>query len=251
MFAKTTVSASVPPGQRIYAIGDIHGHRDLLNELLYMITRYDSAQPPAETTLIFLGDYVDRGPDSRGVIECLMNDIPEGMRSICLRGNHEEMLLRAFRDLSSFEIWATNGGLATLASYGVDRDLLYGSFLEGMILDDVPLILQKFAKAMPSAHLDFLNSLELSVIAGDYFFVHAGVRPGVALDKQARDDCLYIRQEFLKHKRDFGKIIVHGHTPVKEPEIQTNRIGVDTCAFRTGRLTALCLEGNSRVFLAT
>jgi serine/threonine protein phosphatase 1 len=250
-FEKMSISGSLPPGRRVYAIGDIHGRLDLLDELLHMIKRYDATQEPVESTIIFLGDYVDRGGDSKGVIERLMNGLPEGMSSICLRGNHEEMLLRAFDDPVSFEIWTGNGGLATLASYGVDRDLLHGPFLEGMALDDVPIILQQFSKLFPEAHRKFLESLKVSVTVGNYFFVHAGVRPGVALDKQSQEDCLYIRREFLYHKHDFGKIVVHGHSPVPEPDIHENRIGIDTGAFYSGRLTALCLEGSDRMFLAT
>jgi serine/threonine protein phosphatase 1 len=244
-------TASVPSGERVYAVGDIHGRADLLRELLRMIARYDGVRPPARTTVIFLGDYIDRGADSKGVVDLLINGIPEGMKAVYLSGNHEDMMLQAFADLEAFRFWTVNGGIAALASYGVEADLLHGKFGEGMSKEDAPKIMSQFAKLLPPEHSMFFRDLQTSVTIGDYYFVHAGVRPGVALEKQSRDDCLYIRQEFLRHGRDFGKVVVHGHTPRFEPDVQPNRIGIDTMAHRSGRLTALCLEGTERTFLAT
>lgn len=254
MFTRKTPyssSACIPSGERVYAVGDIHGRADLLKQLLHMIARFDSVKPPAETTLIFLGDYVDRGPDSKGVIDLLMNGIPAGMIPIYLSGNHEDMMLQSFQDIEAFRFWTMNGGIAALASYGVEANLLHGKFLEGMSLEDAPEIMSQFARLMPDAHATFLRDLQTSVTIGGYFFVHAGVKPGVALEKQSRDDCLYIRHEFLRHRGDFGKMVIHGHTPGLEPDVQPNRIGIDTLAHRTGRLTALCLEGAERSFMAT
>ena len=251
MSTTTAMSASIPGGLRVYAIGDIHGRLDLLNELLNMIARDNSARPPAGTRVIFLGDYIDRGPDSKGVIERLAGGLPGGLEGTFLCGNHEEMMLRSFAEFSAFAVWTANGGLAALESYGVSRELLFGQFGEGMALDDAPLIMGELARLLPAGHLQFLRELKQSVTVGDYFFVHAGVRPGRPLDAQAREDCLFIRGEFLRYKGGFGKIIVHGHTPRREPDIQPNRIGIDTLAYHTGRLTALRLEGESRGFLAT
>ncbi len=249
--AARAASPGIPEGQRVYAVGDIHGRLDLLNELLRMIVRDNAVRPEAETCVVFLGDYVDRGPDSRGVIERLSGGLGEGLEGVFLCGNHEDMLLRSFEDAGAFAVWTANGGLAALDSYGVNRELLYGGSGGAALLRNAQAIMAELAERMPAAHLRFLRELPLSAVVGDYFFVHAGVRPGVPLNAQAREDCLYIRGEFLRYRGDFGKIIVHGHTPAREPDIQANQIGIDTLAFHTGRLTALRLEGNSRGFLVT
>jgi serine/threonine protein phosphatase 1 len=241
MIWSTTPAASVPPGQRIYAIGDVHGRLDLLDQMLRMIRLDDGERPPVEQrTLIFLGDYVDRGPDSRGVIDRLLSPAPDGFERICLTGNHEAMLLQAIAEPATMYFWMTNGGRATLTSYDVET--------EERGLHDLA---KAFAEALPGQHRDFLRGLKMSAAFGDYFFVHAGVQPGVPLDEQSVEACVFIREPFLSHRGSFGKIVVHGHTPVREPEIRTNRIGIDTGACFTGRLTALRLEGESRGFLAT
>jgi serine/threonine protein phosphatase 1 len=248
----STILARIPEGLRVYAVGDIHGRLDLLDELLGMIARDNAVRPRAETRVIFLGDYVDRGPDSKGVIERLAGGLQEPLEGVFLCGNHEDMMLRSFSELAAFAVWTANGGLAALESYGVSRGLLEGGSAAGAtLLDNAQLIMGELAAKMPPGHLRFLIGLQQSVTLGDYFFVHAGVRPDVPLDAQAREDCLYIRGEFLHYSGDFGKIIVHGHTPAPEPDIQPNRIGIDTLAFRTGRLTALRLEGTGRGFLVT
>lgn len=241
MIWSTRPAPSVPPGQRIYAVGDIHGRLDLLDQMLRMIRLDNDERPPAERcTLIFLGDYIDRGADSRGVIGRLLAGLPDGFECICLKGNHEEMLLQGIAEPATMYFWMTNGGAETLASYGVATAVRSPADLA-----------RSLAGAIPETHLAFLRRLRLSVSFGDYFFVHAGVRPGTALDKQAEEDCLFIREPFLSHRGAFGKIVVHGHTPVREPDIRPNRIGIDTGCFFTGRLTALRLEGESRGFLAT
>lgn len=240
MIWRTTPAPSIPAGQRIYAVGDIHGRLDLLDQLLRMIRWDDDERPPAERRiLIFLGDYIDRGLNSRGVIERLIGGA-SGFECICLKGNHEEMLLRSLAEPANMYFWMTNGGTQTLASYGVDTPVRSPADL-----------VQALASAMPDTHLAFLRGLTLSVSFGDYFFVHAGVRPGIPLGEQTEEDCLFIREPFLSHRGSLGKIVVHGHTPVREPDMRSNRIGIDTGCVYTGRLTALRLEGESRGFLAT
>jgi serine/threonine protein phosphatase 1 len=239
MFTISANTASVPPRERVYAVGDIHGRLDLLDRLLGMIAAYEAAHPCANTSIIFLGDYIDRGPDSRGVIECLLQGIPDGLTAYFLRGNHEAIMLRCLEGPAMFGNWAANGGLATLKSYGVN--VLFRA--------EAQTLLSQLRGILPEAHLAFLRSLKTTMEVGDYFFVHAGVRPGVPLASQAEEDCLFIRDKFLKHRGSFGKIVVHGHTPVSEPEVLANRIGIDTGGFFSGRLTALRLEGTSRAFL--
>jgi serine/threonine protein phosphatase 1 len=246
MIWNSTAVPAVPAGQRIYAIGDIHGRLDLLDQLLRMIALDDAEQKPLERrTLVFLGDYVDRGPDSAGVIDRLLTGLPETFEPIFLKGNHEEMLLQSLTESMMVSSWLANGGAQTLVSYGVLRDDYSGMSLR--TADVGPAL----AAALPERHLAFLRQLKITATFGDYFFVHAGVLPGVALDSQEEEDCLFIREPFLSHRGSFGKIVVHGHTPVQEPEVRSNRIGIDTGGFFTGRLTALRLEGEYRGFLAT
>jgi serine/threonine protein phosphatase 1 len=236
---------SVPVGQRIYAIGDIHGRLDLLDQLMRMIASDDEeCGPIARRTLIFLGDYIDRGADSAGVIQRLLKGMPRAFERICLKGNHEEMLMQSIADPARLAIWAANGGLETMISYGVPASR--------KDVDVRPQYLaEAIAASMPDSHLAFLEGLRLGVTFGDYLFVHAGVHPALPLNAQRKEDCLFIREPFLSHRGSFGKIVVHGHTPVPEPEVRSNRIGIDTGAFFTGHLTALRLEAESRAFLAT
>jgi serine/threonine protein phosphatase 1 len=174
---------------------------------------------------------------------------------VFLQGNHEEIMqyvgLNGLRDPHVYGMWTACGGCDTLASYGVDENLLSGALRNSLSATDQAYLVEQYVAALPARHVQFLGSLKLFHTVGDYYFVHAGVRPGVPLDEQTPEACLWIRGEFLRHKGDFGKIVVHGHTPRPEPDIQSNRIGIDTGACRTGRLTALCLEGESRRFLAT
>jgi serine/threonine protein phosphatase 1 len=239
MFTISVNTARVPPGERVYAVGDIHGRLDLLDRLLGMIAAYEAAHPCAASCVIFLGDYIDRGPDSRGVIERLQGGLPGGLTGHFLRGNHEAVMLSCLEGPAMFANWAANGGLATLRSYGLDA----------AFAADGATLLSQLREVLPEAHLAFLRGLKMAMEVGDYFFVHAGVRPGVPLAAQAEEDCLFIREKFLKHRGGFGKIVVHGHTPVSEPEVLPNRIGIDTGSFFSGRLTALRLEGTGRAFL--
>lgn len=232
-------SPSVPPGQRVYAVGDIHGRLDLLDRLLDAIDAYEVARPGVESQMIFLGDYIDRGPDSRGVIERLLTGLPHGIAPHFLRGNHEAIMLSCLKGPKMFVNWAANGGLTTLRSYGVQATLASNG----------PDLIRQLRDNLPESHLEFLRGLKTTIEIGDYFFVHAGVRPGVPLHSQAAEDCLFIREKFLKHRGSFGKVVVHGHTPVAEPEVLSNRIGIDTGGFYTGRLTALRLEGKNREFV--
>jgi serine/threonine protein phosphatase 1 len=235
---------SLPPGERVYAVGDIHGRADLLQEMLGLI-RADAARlPPASVTVVWLGDYVDRGPSSREVVDSLIGFAAQGHRSIFLMGNHEEALLRFLVDPREGAQWFRFGGLETLASYGVDTEELGSA--RGH--DEMRAA---FLAALPAPHQEFLLSLKLSGTIGDFFFCHAGVRPGVELDAQTPLDLLWIRDEFLYWRNDFGMMIVHGHTPVVEPELRPNRVNVDTGAYATGRLTCAVIEDSTISFLST
>lgn len=234
---------SVPAGRRVYAIGDIHGRLDLVEQLLAMIDADDRARAPAQTELIFLGDLVDRGPDSRGVVERLMA-LKEERPVRFLIGNHEEVFLRAVAgDPRALRFLVRIGGRETLFSYGISeeeyRELDY---------DDLMAVIRE---RVPASHVAFLSSFEQWIELGDYLFVHAGLRPGVALEDQARSDLCWIREDFLRHRDSFGKMVVHGHSITEEIDERPNRIGIDTGAYASGRLTAIGLEGEERWYLST
>lgn len=239
------VSAQVPAGQLVYAIGDVHGRSDLLAELLRKIKEDAAHEAPAKKILIFIGDYVDRGPDSRGVLDLLLNGLPDGFSAHFLKGNHEELLLDFLDDPRRLDHWRMNGGGQTMASYGADVEGLEETGASGEDWRDA------FMDVLPPAHLDFLRRLSLQLRWGGYFFVHAGVRPGIPLDAQNEHDLLWIRTEFLETAEPFGAIVVHGHTPQPEPVVRDNRIGIDTGAVFTNRLTALKLRDGQRGFLRT
>lgn len=230
----------VPPRTRVYAIGDIHGRLDLLRDLRAQIVADAHSANAADNVIIYLGDYVDRGPDSAGVLDLLIDAPLAGFRSVHLRGNHEEMLLGCLRDAErAARPWVNNGGAQTLQSYGVAAG-------------GVPAeVRAAFARALPPRHLAFLDGLPLHHAEGDYLFVHAGIRPGIPLARQAAPDLLWIRDLFLQSPADHGMVVVHGHTPVPEPEIRPNRIGIDTGAFASGRLTCLVLWDAERRILRT
>lgn len=237
---------ALPKGQLLYAVGDIHGRLDLLEAILELIADDAAAEANAEQrTLVFLGDYVDRGPDSRGVVERLITGSTQGFDTHFLKGNHEAILLDFLQEAWRLDHWLLNGGEATMRSYGVDTARL-------ALLGAPPEVWrQAFAECLPGAHLRFFKSLKLNVSFGDYLFVHAGVRPGVPLAAQAEADLVWIRGPFLNHAEPFGKIVVHGHTPETMPVVRSNRIGIDTGAVFTGRLTALKLRDGARDFLQT
>lgn len=240
-----TPPAAVPRGLRVYAVGDIHGRLDLLDQLLGQIIRDCDQAPDLLKYLVFLGDYVDRGPDSAGVIERLANGLPPGLGAVCLRGNHEDSMHGFLTDLDAGPGWLSYGGDATMASYGLPSpapDAPPEHLLEAQRLLNA---------ALPPHHRAFLGGLRSCLTIGDYHFVHAGVRPGVPLDQQDDADRLWIRNAFLTSRADHGKTVVHGHTITPEPELRANRIGIDTGAYATNRLTALVLEDTDRRFLCT
>jgi diadenosine tetraphosphatase ApaH/serine/threonine PP2A family protein phosphatase len=228
---------TLPPGIRIYAVGDIHGRVDLLDNLLSRIGSDLSVRPASRALCVFLGDYIDRGPSSRETIDRL---IEYGLHNeaIFLKGNHELLAIRCLSDPGLFDQWMRLGGLETLISYGVAPDAPASA-------RQIVELQAAFHAALPQSHLRFLRNLRLSFSCGDFFFAHAGVRPGVELSKQRENDLLWIRNEFLWSDRDFGKIVVHGHTPALEVEVEANRINIDTGAFATGRLTSLVIEEGS------
>ncbi len=232
-------------GRRVYAVGDVHGRHDLLEALLREIGRDVAATPPgAQPLLVFLGDYVDRGPGSAQVVEAVLRLQDEGDFEIrALKGNHEEALLRFLDDPHFGSTWAEHGGSATLASYGVRPP---ATRTDPVAWADAA---QAFAATLPAAHLDFYRTLDLMTEVGDYAFVHAGVRPGVALAHQEERDLLWIRGEFLQASGPFGKVIVHGHTPMEEPQVTPHRLGLDTGAYATGVLTAVRLDEASQRFI--
>jgi serine/threonine protein phosphatase 1 len=234
-------------GRVIYAVGDVHGRCDLLSRLLDEIERDRASLNVGERpVLVFVGDYVDRGADSRGVVERVIRLREEDRFELrTLKGNHEEALLEFLRSADFGPTWAEYGGLQTLASYGVTPPLLRSR------LGDWESARQAFEEAVPRRHLAFLASLELMASYGDYTFVHAGVRPGVPLSAQREHDLLWIREEFLLAPGPFGSIIVHGHTPEPEPVLGQYRIGIDTGAYATGVLTAVRLNDAERVILQT
>ena len=238
--------ARVPPGVCLYAVGDIHGRADLLKEMHRLIAD-DAAllTPGTSKVVIYLGDYVDRGLESRQVIDLLIQDRLTDFQSVHLFGNHDAWLLSFLVDASIGPIWLRYGGDATMVSYGVRL---------GVPLDEVRYYEQlqdDLRQRIPRRHVEFLQSLELSFESGDYLFVHAGVDPARPLDQQAIDDLLWIREPFLNSRRDLGQVVVHGHTVEAEPVIRPNRIGIDTGACWTGCLTCLVLEEGVFRFLTT
>lgn len=232
------------PGYRAYAIGDIHGRLDLLEELLAKIHAELQRHPSPKTLLVFVGDLIDRGPSSAQVIERLRNYSRAGIQPVFLLGNHEEVLLRILRGESSLIAkWLWFGGAACLESYGVDPAGLTH-------LGEADAL--KFVRSViPRAHVEFLEHFDDSCRFGDYLFVHAGIRPGVVLEQQSQSDIRWIRDPFLLDETDHGFVVVHGHTIAEEVEQRPNRIGIDTGAYRTGVLTALAIERSDRWLLDT
>lgn len=234
-----------PERQVVVAIGDIHGRADLLARLLQEIS-LDPAVGAGAATLVFVGDYVDRGPDSRGVVDQLLSLRGRGLGEVVfLRGNHDRMLLDFLADPATGSGWMSVGGGATLTSYGLAPP---GPSAEPAAWAQTA---QAFAQALPPAHRVFLEGLRLFYRAGDYVFVHAGVRPGRALEEQTARDLLWIRQGFLNDRRALPWTVVHGHTPSESVHADLRRIGIDTGAYATGVLTALRLEGAARELLQT
>jgi serine/threonine protein phosphatase 1 len=234
--------AALPVDLRIYAIGDIHGRSDLLDRLLGSIRR-DISRWRGNVLLIFVGDYVDRGPDTRGVIDILI-DLATVADARFLRGNHDQALLDFLGAASTFPAWREFGAQETLRSYGVPPP----SSEDPKALFETRT---RFEAALPQTHQSFLRNTQFSFEIGDYFFCHAGVKPGIALNLQSPRDLMWIRDEFLHCEQPFGKIVVHGHTPSKRPVRTHIRIGIDTEAYASSRLTAAVLQDNACRFLHT
>jgi serine/threonine protein phosphatase 1 len=234
-----------PPGERVYAIGDIHGSLLQLETLVRRIEEDIAQHPGIKGRLVFLGDYIDRGPFSKGVIEFVLHGLPASLNAFFLRGNHEDMILRFLKgDMPAGEGWLQYGGIATLLSYGIAPP--------ATVTPETMAELQKNMQAcIPPEHLKFFADAKLYLILGDYCFVHAGIKPSVAMSDQSQDDFLWIRKEFLVSQADHGKMIIHGHNISLEPDIRSNRIGIDTGAYATGRLTCLVLQDDKQHMIHT
>jgi len=234
-----SVAASAPADTRIYVVGDIHGRADLLSEITDRINDDVRRRPIAQTVEIYLGDYIDRGPHSRTVIDLLAVRLVTH-HAVCLRGNHEAVMERFLQNSTLLPYWQQLGGMQTLASYGVE---LRGG------TETAADVRRRFVDAFPRAHQLFMQCLRDLFVCGDFLFVHAGIRPGVSLEHQDPNDLIWIRDEFLDSAQDHGRFIVHGHTPVPYPDIRHNRINIDTGAWRTGTLTCVAIEGSTFLFL--
>ena len=233
-----------PEGQRIYAIGDIHGRLDLLDQLIVKIEEDNASRKRVRTQIIFLGDLCDRGPDSRGVIERVMQLAKASPDVRLIAGNHEELLIRAWDgDRRSAGLINRVGGRETMLSYGVDET----KYDEA----DIDELLEMFVAHIPESHIAFLKAADDWIVAGDYLFVHAGIRPGDAIEEQRTSDLRWIRREFTDFDGDHGMMVIHGHSITEEADIQANRIGIDTGAYASGKLTAIGIEGAEHWFLQT
>ncbi len=240
---KSTNNRRAPPSSRAYAIGDVHGRLDLLRDLLSRIEQDNAERLPAKTYLILLGDLVDRGPDSRGVIDHFLSHPPSFARTIFLKGNHEEFFMKVLSGEDEVVAdWLSYGGYECAESYGVSK---------GWALNASPsAIADRLRVAVPEAHKAFLDGMADSFRFGDYLFVHAGIRPGIPIEQQSAKDLRWIRDGFLEDSTDHGLIVVHGHTIVERPEEHSNRIALDTGAYRSGVLTAIRVEDSSRCFIS-
>jgi serine/threonine protein phosphatase 1 len=242
--ARAAVAESVPEGTLVYAIGDVHGRLDLLQDLLGLISDDATGRDPVDMRVVLLGDLIDRGPHSHGVIEYLSTLVWDPALPSFIAGNHEEMMLAALDgNLETMRFWMRNGGEETMLSYGVTRAMIERG--------DAHATMNAFAALVPPHHLKFLRQMVDHVAIGDYLFVHAGIRPGVPLEKQKTSDLRWIRDSFLDHIGSHGAVVVHGHTIFDRVDEQPNRIGIDTGAYASGTLTALALSGQERWYLST
>ena len=233
-----------PKGRRAYVIGDIHGRLDLLERLLDEIDAEIHEDKPAKVALVFLGDLIDRGPNSAQVIERLRTYRRHRVRPIFLLGNHEEVLLRILDgDTENLEGWLRFGGAQCLESYGADPEAIAAAGKEQAVA--------AIRAAIPREHAEFLRTFVDTCRFGDYLFVHAGIRPGIALDEQQQGDLRWIRDPFLLDETDHGFVVVHGHTISPKIDERSNRIGIDTGAYRSGVLTALVIDGERRWYHST
>lgn len=232
--------ASIPDGERVYAVGDIHGRLDLFEALIAAIEADDAASARADTTVVLLGDLVDRGPESAGVV-ARAREWQNQRKVRILAGNHEEMFLNSFDDVEVLRHFLRFGGKETVLSYGLDRKTYNAAEIE-----EVQALMHQ---AVPREDREFLASFEDMIAIGDYLFVHAGINPEIPLEEQRRKDLRWIREPFLSHGEPHAAVVVHGHTITDDPVDRGNRIGIDTGAYSSGRLTALVLEGTSRRYL--
>ncbi len=234
----------LPEGLRVYAIGDIHGQFTLLDRLQAMISGDIAENPASRHTIIYLGDYVDRGPQSYEVIERLSTHRVEGAEALFLKGNHEEFFVNFLEDHTTGDAWLLNGGDDTLQSYGVSEQQYLNT-------SDYRGAQEVLRTRIPAKHIEFFNNLALSHRIGSLFFAHAGVNPDMPLDAQRPKDLMWIRHKFIDSTRDLGVLVIHGHTPRPAPEVTPYRINVDTHAWHTGHLTAVVLENGRLRFLNT
>ncbi len=238
--------AHMETGVRLYAVGDIHGRADLLQDMHDLILKdAENSNGDVRKVVVYLGDYIDRGHASNAVLDILIYHSLPGFKSVFLRGNHEQTLLTFLADPTIGYSWFSFGGLATLASYGLNKD---NFFMDEPFMETIRAAL---CKALPPDHLAFLSSLKTHYEQGDFFFTHAGVMPEQPLADQAEDELLWIRETFLFHPNPLEKVIVHGHSISHLPEIKHHRIGIDTGAFWSNHLTCLVLEEDNRRFLTT
>lgn len=235
----------IPDGTIVYAVGDVHGRLDLLQTLEQRIVDDARMRDAGRRVIVYLGDFVDRGYESRAVIEHLLETEIDGFEQVFLMGNHEEYLIRFLEDSSKARGWFANGGIETLMSYGV---IAGGS---GATDSELARVQSEFRLALPDSHKSFLANLPVMHREGDYVFVHAGIRPGVAIEDQDPEDLRWIRSDFLEDKRDYGVVVVHGHTITEHPVDRPNRIGVDTGAYASSRLTCVVLADDRREFMST
>lgn len=227
----------LPEGVRIYAIGDIHGRADILEACFQKIDTHLTHHPAVRPIQVAIGDYVDRGPDSKGVLDLLW-ERSQQCEVVMIRGNHEQALIDFLSDPSSLENWARIGGLETLMSYGL-KPTFSPSPKQQKELE------AGLRNAMPAQHQSLLRALVPSFVCGGYFFTHAGIRPGIPLSRQSEHDLMWIRDEFLLSEERFERIVVHGHTPVHQVDVRRNRINIDTGAYATGRLACMVFQGDN------
>jgi serine/threonine protein phosphatase 1 len=241
---RRTFPAATEAGEVLYAIGDVHGRADLLQALFRQIDADQARLADTDCTEIILGDLIDRGPESRAVVDLVLARRASGHRVVVLKGNHEEMLLRFLSDPAALKGWRKRGGYPTLMSFGVAPP----GFLDAAA---AKACRRAFREALGPVHLAFFEGLDLSYSTGGYFFAHAGVDPARPLHDQLEKDLISIREPFLDHRESFGKVVVHGHTPCRQPEFRTHRINIDTGAYATGVLTCLVLDGAAHRLLQT
>lgn len=233
------ITASTPADTRIYAIGDIHGRADLLSEITARIDDDIRRRPIAHAIEVYLGDYIDRGPDSKTVVDLLAVRLVT-RHAVCLRGNHEAVMEGFLQDPAILPYWLDLGAMRTLESYGIELHDENATAIN---------IHRRFIDAFPRAHELVMQCLRDQFVCGDFLFVHAGIRPDIPIERQDINDLIWIRDEFLDSTQKHERFVVHGHTPVPHPDIRHNRINIDTCAWRTGTLTCVALEGSSMLFL--